>query len=240
MRRVGRKLRPALYPYVTCARCRLATLCLVSTSPALRHGSTTPATRRALFAPLTLGCAALMLAGCSLFPGGVTHYVPEPAVVLQGYDCQVAAPGVSAADLADPASFATGSVPEGFVTAGVVRCRWDFAVPSGPSPTDPASPSSSATAPPGYVVVEEHLGGNFGPLLAALAEPSDRQGGGACPAMAEMVPDVWLVNAAGKAVHVQWPLTVCNFTKPGVRDALVDLSLVSTTTLHFPMPAGPR
>ena len=173
----------------------------------------------------------LGLAGCGLMPGGATHYLPEPAVVLDSYDCNVAVPGAGAADLKDPASFARGSVPEGFATVGVVRCRQDFKLPSGPPAVGP-SPKSD----PGYVIVEDHLSGDFKPLLVALAEPSDRENGGVCPAMAEIIPDLWLLNAAGKAVHVQWPVDGCGFTKTGVMEALADLAVTSSTTLHIPVP----
>ena len=213
----------------------------MSNSPALLHGRTTPATRRAPLAPLALGSLALGslalgLAGCGLIPGGVTHYVPEPAVVLDGFDCKVAVPGVNAAELEDPASYFKGSVPDDFVTAGVVRCRQDFVWLAESAPADP-SPASEPE--PGYTVVQEHLSGDFKTLLTALAQPSDHQDGGECPAMAEIVPDVWLLNAAGKAVHVQWPLTACNFTKPGVMEALADLAVISSTALQFPVPGTP-
>ncbi|MDJ0313761.1 hypothetical protein [Arthrobacter sp. H35-D1] len=224
----------------------------MSTSAALPPGSTTPDTPRPLLAPRAPGSLAAAhravafpamvfpvpvfvvvgLAGCGLMPGGTTHYIPEPAVALAGYDCNVAVPGMGAAELKDPASFARGSVPEGFATAGVVRCREDFNLPSGPPPVGPSPKSESD---PGYAIVEEHLGGDYAPLLAALAEPSDRQNGGVCPAMAEIIPDLWLLNAAGKAVHVQWPLTACHFTKPGVSEALANLTVTSSTTLHVPV-----
>lgn len=220
----------------------------MSNSPAPRLGRTTPATHRPLFAHLALervasarlalvfpvlGCLLLVVTGCGLIPGQVTHYLPAPAVVLDSYDCKVAVRGAGAADLSDPASIATGSVPDGFVTAGVVRCREDLFLPSGPPPVDPSPTSASE---PGYIIIEEHLGGDYAPLLAALAEPSDREDGGVCPAMAEIIPDVWLINAVGQAVHVQWPLDSCGFSKPGVMEALADLTVTSSTTFHVPVP----
>ncbi|MDO5752147.1 hypothetical protein [Arthrobacter sp.] len=218
----------------------------MSNSPVLRFGSehlasTTPATSRTPLAPLALGCLlvgslVLGLAGCGLIPVGVTHYVPEPAVVLDSYDCKVAVPGVGAAELEDPASSSKGSVPDGFVAAGVVRCSQDLSWTSVPAPAGPSPTSEPNTR---YTIVEEHFSGDFEPLLTALAQPSDHQDRGECPAMAEIVPDLWLLNTAGKAVHVQWPLTACNFTKPGVMEALADLTVTSSTILHFPVPGTP-
>ena len=124
-------------------------------------------------------------------------------------------------------------VPDGFVTAGVVRCSQDLSWTSVPAPAGPSPTSEPNTR---YTIVEEHLSGDFEPLLTALAQPSDHQDRGECPAMAEIVPDLWLLNTAGKAVHVQWPLTACNFTKPGVMEALADLTVTSSTILHFPVP----
>ncbi len=111
------------------------------------------------------------LAGCSLIPGGVSHYVPEPAVVLDGFDCQVAVPGMSEAQQKDPASLARVSVPEGFATSRVVLSSLDLYLPTGPPSTDPplTDPSSKVAPESVYTVVEEHLDGDFPALLAALA-----------------------------------------------------------------------
>ncbi|MGO4384749.1 hypothetical protein [Specibacter sp. RAF43] len=185
---------------------------------------TTPATRLALLACLALGLGAGGLAGCGvLLPGRVTHYTPGPAAVQGAADCLATSswhgPGMSPA----PDVGATlGSVPPGFVPVDAVLC----------SPGPPTAQGS--TGPPRQTILEQHLSGDYEPLLAALEEHSDRQEGGVCPAMAELIPDLWLVNAAGKAVHVQWPLTGCGFSKPGVRKALDALAVSSARTLNLP------
>lgn len=259
MRPVGLRLPPALYRYVTRTPYCLATLCLVSSSHLLRRGRTTPATRRAPLAPRALafrargssalvlgalGSSALVIAGCGLIPGGVTRYVPEPAAIMAGYDCHVAVPGVSAAELADPASFGTGSVPEGFVTAGVVRCRLDGYFSAGPDEATPAEPGAKQPSRPvpAHIIIEEHLGGDVKPLLAALATPSDKARGNiACTADMELVPALWLLDRSGRAVHVQWPTDTCGTTrdKPGTSAALAQLTVTSSTTLRFPMTPFP-
>ncbi|WP_343320008.1 hypothetical protein AAFM46_05735 [Arthrobacter sp. TMP15] len=111
------------------------------------------------------------LAGCSLIQRGVSHYVPEPAVVLDGFDCQVAVPRMPEAQQKDPASLARVSVPEGFATSRVVLGSLDLYLSTGPPSTDPplTDPSSKVAPESVYTVVEEHLDGDFPALLAALA-----------------------------------------------------------------------
>ncbi|MCU6479487.1 hypothetical protein QO003_003957 [Arthrobacter silviterrae] len=184
---------------------------------------TTAAAGRALPGCLALGLLAGGLAGCNvLLPGRVTHYTPDPAALQDKVDCTVPSewrpgygPTASAAQL-------MGSVPPGFVPVDAVECTFDFSVPA-------------RTATPGPPrMVERHLSGDFAPLLAALAQPSDRQDGIACTADGEIVPSLWLVNAAGKAVHVTWPVDACGKTrgKPDTAKALAGLKTVSAKPLE--------
>ncbi|MEO8222051.1 MAG: hypothetical protein ABI563_14850 [Specibacter sp.] len=163
-------------------------------------------------APLALlVCLPPVLAGCIIWPGPVTHYTPAPATLQAKVDCR--ANSFEQNPLESPSPTVTalmGSVPKGFIPVDAVLC----------SPGDTASQE-----------IESHLTGDYGPLLAALAESSDNPGeGDACPAMAEFLPDLWLVEAGGRAVHVRWPQTECGFAKPGVRAALDGLTAASPNT----------
>lgn len=202
---------------------------------------TTPAGRLALLACLALGLGAAGLAGCAAgpapeakptadfptfdmpTPGPITHYTLAPAALQSKVDCLAnsswllhgESPAPAVADL-------MGGVPQGFVPVDVVECRRNDA-----SATTAATPS-----PP--TIRERHFSGDYAPLIAALAVPSDRQTGIACEAMLEVTPDLWLVDSARRAVHVTWPKTACNFSKPGVQKALDGLAVASTTTLNRP------
>lgn len=192
-----------------------------STLPARR---TTPVPRRALPTRLALAaCLALCLAGCSAVTGRTTHYTPAPAALQENADCLATSywnePLVTAPpEVADK----MGSVPQGFVPVDAVEC----------------SPGQRifrqvGTEPAWASILEQHLSGDYGPLLAALAEQSERQDGGSCIAMAETIPDLWLVDSAGKAVHIVWPHDACGFTKPGVRQALAALKVTSSKSIDF-------
>ncbi|WP_207345021.1 hypothetical protein [Arthrobacter sp. E3] len=81
------------------------------------------------------------------------------------------------------------------------------------------------------IVTKEHLSGDYTALLAALAEPSDRAHNVSCLDFAELVPELWLVNADGQAIKVQWPLDGCEHSKPDTAKALAGLTVTDTTTL---------
>jgi hypothetical protein len=187
---------------------------------------TTAATRRALPGCLALGLLAGGLAGCDvLLPGRVTHYTPGAAAIQDKADCTVPSEWRPGYGPTAPAAQLMGSVPPGFVPVDVVECTFDFSVPA----------STATPGPPR--MVERHLSGDFAPLLAALAQPSDRQDGIACTADGEIVPSLWLVNALGKAVHVAWPVDACGKTrgKPDTAKALAGLKAVSTKPLEVPV-----
>ncbi|ALE91715.1 hypothetical protein AOC05_04125 [Arthrobacter alpinus] len=81
--------------------------------------------------------------------------------------------------------------------------------------------------------------------MLALAEPSDVSNGDPCTADMQIVADLWLVDASGMDVHVQWPLDVCNKTKPGSSQALAALEVRETRYLDGPIqekepPPGPQ
>lgn len=80
-------------------------------------------------------------------------------------------------------------------------------------------------------VTEEQLTGGLGPLLAALATPSERGGPGSCLDYGEILPALWLVNAQGKAINVQWPMDSCGNSPPGNAAALAALTATTEKTL---------
>lgn len=163
--------------------------------------------------PLTV--AAVMLSACD----PVTHYRAEPAALQDVVDCSVATGMISVPS--GPDAPLKGRVPDGFVPVDAVRCIWELPAVSG-----------QATTSPRAIIRVEHLTGDYTALLAALAQPSDRGGSANCIDIAEILPEVWLVNAAGGAVHVQWPLDSCEKSKPATATALAKLTVTETTTIE--------
>jgi hypothetical protein len=84
----------------------------------------------------------------------------------------------------------------------------------------------------GFSVTAVTFAGDFAPLLAALAEHDDDDSNVACTADLEQVPPLWLVDAAGRAINAHYPENACGKTKPGVRDALAELTARKTTILR--------
>ena len=157
-----------------------------------------------------IGLAAagvLLLASCSS-PASPEQYLPEPATPQAAVDCSTAT-GWEASST-EPAARLKGSVPDGFVPVEVVTCT-----------LDPATMTAT----------EEWLSGDFGPLLAALATPSERGGPASCLDYAEILPAIWLVNAEGKAIDVQWPMDSCDHSLPGTAAALAALTAGPAKTL---------
>lgn len=179
------------------------------------------------------GVVALLLGACTSGAGTdtpttaqPTHYTPAPAALQDRVDCLAPSERRSGSGATSPESKLMGSVPEGFVPVEVVRCLPDYVQPPGPS--------SKA----GPVIAKEQLTGDYTALLAALAQPSDRQDGVACRADAEILPGLWLVNAADKAVHVVWPVDACGKArgKPDTAKALDMLTVGGRTVLTAPAP----
>lgn len=184
-----------------------------------------PASRLAPAAAL-LACLALVLAGCTKYTGEVTHFTPAPATVHKKADCLATSywnePLMTAPpDVADT----MGSVPQNFVPVDVVVC----------SP-GPQIFRQVSTEPAWASILEEHHSGDYTALLTALEQQSDRQSDGSCFSMAEIIPDLWLVDAAGSAVHIEWPHDACGFSKPGTREALAALPVSSSTSIDTRPP----
>lgn len=180
--------------------------------PGAVHGSAAPGV-------ISVAAVAVLLAACN----PISHYQPPTAAVQNTFDCSVATGMI--AGTSGPGASLRGRAPDDFPVADVVRCTWDI----------PAGSASSTTAPE-PVITQDHLSGDFAPLLAALAEPSDRESGVACPDYAEILPELWLVNTVGEAAHVQWPLNSCGKSKPATAKALAALTVTTSSTMKAEEP----
>ncbi|TDK23941.1 hypothetical protein E2F48_14190 [Arthrobacter crusticola] len=167
---------------------------------------------------------SVLPSGCGGAPGGNAQPV-DAAEIVDSYDCLAPnlggwavhpdpthPPGPQHLDAPDP-----GRVPTGFIPTTAVRCDQMASV------EDAEGQWSAVTA--------VTLTGDLTPLLAALGELDDGIGPGPCTADIELVPPLWLVDAAGRAIHAHYPRDRCAKTKPGVHTALAGLSVRDTTTL---------
>ncbi|WP_146215841.1 hypothetical protein [Cryobacterium arcticum] len=176
--------------------------------------------------------AGLLLSGCGGPGSGML--ARDIAKIVDGYDCL--APNLtfwafppdstSTPDPEHPYAPKAGWVPEGFTPTTAVRC-------------DVIVDSRDAQ---GFSITAVTFGGDLTDLLSALAEPDDDDDAiAACTADLEIVPPLWLVDEAGQAINARYPVDVCGKTKPGVRDALVALPVLDSTTLQrtevHPVPA---
>jgi hypothetical protein len=167
---------------------------------------------------------SVLLSGCAGVPGGNGPNV-DGAEIVQGYDClapnladwSVALGPSTAPDPQHPDAPEAGRVPTSFTPTTVVRCDLGATI------EDAQGLWSGVT--------EVTLTGDFAPLLAALAEPDDGTWPGPCTADMELVPPLWLVSADGDALNAYYPRDRCGKTKPGVHEALADLTVQETTAL---------
>ncbi|WP_427017051.1 hypothetical protein ACQCSX_20555 [Pseudarthrobacter sp. P1] len=178
-----------------------------------------PGLRRRAVLPTLALASSHALAGCQFLPWTVEHYLPAPAVVRDRVDSVASARfAVSPPNATGSPAPEGGSVPEGFAPAAAVLCSTAGGLVDGPGGK-------------GRAVVEERLSGDLAPLLAALAEPSDRaRPDQSCTADLEIVPTLWLVDARRRAIIAEWPTTGCGKTKPGVHQALAGMATVQSTT----------
>ncbi|WP_146233418.1 hypothetical protein [Arthrobacter psychrolactophilus] len=191
---------------------------------------TTPAFRLTLLTSVALA-SSFALGGCTsagpepsqtLEAATVTEFVPKPAVPQKGIECPASLDDLpSNADTNYP-SEPRGSVPEGFVTEKVFICRSDMADVDGLTK---------------LVIKQEELQGDFAPLLAALAVPSDRAGDDGqlvCNAILETFPILWLVNANGDAIDAALPTTRCRQAsgKPETQQAIDALTVARTAIVQ--------
>ncbi len=161
--------------------------------------------------------AVATLAGCGEMPEGRGQSRPV-AELVDAVDCTATD---AVAEPEEPSATpppAAGGVPEGFVPVEVIRCD--------------AFLMATLEDDEGLwsAVTEERLTGNVGALVDALAEPSDGPlANQACTADMELVPDLWLLDARGRAMRAAWPTNSCGKTKPGVREILAGMEMVEST-----------
>jgi len=151
---------------------------------------------------------------------------------------------------------ASGSVPRGFEPVRVVECRTGLVpltlpsqelVPSSgvvpseqstpapgesqqPSAPAPVSGSAQPVAPAPVSVLEVVREGELDALLAALSRPSDPVPfNQVCAAMLELPPQVYLVDALGRAVRPSWPVDACGFVQADARAALAHVPELRTS-----------
>jgi hypothetical protein len=180
----------------------------------MRPRQSPPRVTAAFSVLLGTAAACVLLSGCGGAPGGDAPQVAAGRIVA-GYDCL--APNLidwvlpphtnSTPDPEHPYAPKAGRVPDGFTPTTAVRC-------------DVTAGTGDAQ---GFSVTAVTFAGDLAPLLAALAEPDDDDSNVACTADLELVPPLWLVDAAGKAINPHYPVDACGKTKPGVRDALAEL-----------------
>ena len=178
-----------------------------------------------VMAALLLGTAAagVLLSGCVGTSGDDAPEV-DPARIVDQHDCL--APNLiawalplhtnSTPDPEHPYAPKPGRVPDDFTPTTAVRC----------------DVIANTDGTEGFSVTAVTFAGDLAPLLAALAEPDDDDSTVACAEYLELVPPLWLVDAAGRAINAYYPVDACHHTLPGVRDALAALPVVDTTTLR--------
>ncbi|GAA3766028.1 hypothetical protein GCM10022240_18140 [Microbacterium kribbense] len=149
---------------------------------------------------VSAGVLAVLVAGvlAACAGGPFASPIPRPDAT------PVAALGCPAADDGS----AGGSVPDGFAPAAAYLCD--------PHATrDDAQGTWSGTRLTRYE-------GDFGPLLAALAEPDEPVWNGACPAIGFAGPLLWLGDDGGRFVPVAYPKDGCGMPRTGAVFAAVD------------------
>ena len=172
---------------------------------------------------------AVLLSGCAGLPGFPAATDTPFAQLAAKVDCQApnlnheivvrdGAPTQTNLTAEHPAAPDPGRVPADFEPVAAYRCTFFGSL-------DDAQGRWSA-------VQVETLTGDFGQLLAALAEPTDQAGlNQVCSLDMEFVPELWLENADDEALRVAWPRTACMKTKPATHAALDNLDLTDTTLL---------
>ncbi|GGM52707.1 hypothetical protein [Microbacterium saperdae] len=160
---------------------------------------------RRIMASALLG-SAMLLAGCGLIPGVGTDPRIDASPVAQ-----VACPETYEADYAE-----AGLVPDGFTAVAVLRC-------------DPYASQEDADGTWSGALLERREG-DLRPVLAALAQPSDSPSTGPCPAIAYLIPELWIEGEDGTVVRVAIPTDGCGAPKPvGLDEALEALDVAEET-----------
>jgi len=219
-----------------------------------------PADRRRPFRLAVAVAGLLGLAACGtqsapVDPGATDPATTTPAsaeVVEAGPDCLaddvVASMSLLPHDTGRPGP-APGTVPPDFEPAAVVECRVPFAeLLQEPAPPtlvprvddlDAVDPDGEPDVVQRLTVEEVTLTGDLGPLLAVLARDSAPPSKGACMAMMEMKPVIFLVDSEGRAVWPQWPVDGCGFLRDGAAATLEGLTETGVTVHEIDQCVGP-
>ncbi|WP_104196829.1 hypothetical protein [Cryobacterium sp. M15] len=174
--------------------------------------------------------SALLLSGCAGLPGYPAATGTPVAQLVADVDCQ--APNLKNNWMV----FREGALPQTDLTATHPDAPEPGMVPADFEPVAAylCTLSGSVDDDQGRwaAVTVETRTGDLGPLLSALAEPSDQAGfNQACTADMEIVPELWLENATGEAMRAAWPSTACGKTKRATWKALEKLALTDTVKL---------
>lgn len=156
-----------------------------------------------------LAVALVALVGCTATHGAPQR--PVATVTTTAPDCRAAdvvAQLVGGRGSAAPTT-PPGTVPGGFTPVAAVEC------------------SSAGGA---QAVVERRLTGDLAALVTVLDRPSDRVAD-VCPAMGQVQPVLYLVDAQGRTVRVAWPLDRCGFIQQRATDAVAALHVDAQQTL---------
>jgi hypothetical protein len=178
-----------------------------------------------LSALFVLAASALGVSACASHPEAVPVPPAPPSEAVPAVNCSA------------EWDVGWGSVPADFEPVAVYVCDPLLELaPRDERPEDPplvladpddiGEPPPPATAPapdPGPAKLRQ-LEGDLSALLAAFAVPNDPKWLGACPAIGVIVPDVWLVDAGGWAIRPAYPVDGCSIPKPGVNEALAELT----------------
>ena len=149
---------------------------------------------------------AMLLSGCGLVPGGG----PDPRIEASPV-AEVACPETYEDGYAEG-----GLVPAGFTPVAVLRC-------------DPFASQEDASGTWSGALLERREG-DLRPVLAALAQPSDPHSTGACPAIAYLIPELWIEGADGTVIRVAVPTDGCGAPKPvGLDEAIEALDVAEET-----------
>lgn len=149
---------------------------------------------------------AMLLAGCGLIPG----IGPDPRIDASPV-AEVACPETYEDGYAEG-----GLVPSGFTAVAVLHC-------------DPYASQEDAEGTWSGALLER-LEGDLGPVLAALAQPSDPHSTGPCPAIGYMLPELWIEGDDGTVIRVAIPTDGCGAPKPvGLDEAIESLDVAEET-----------
>ncbi len=196
---------------------------------------------------LVLGCVAALTACAGV--GGPTVDVPA-AEVADGADCLAddvvrGLLGAVPRDAEPRPAPAAGRVPDGFAPVHVVECRTEpLRISTAPPPVlvpDPPGgevdlhdleeadvPAGAGPGTPDVLRMRELVReGDLGRLLRALARPSQApRPDQVCTADMVVVPQVYLVDADGRAVRAAWPHDARGKPLHGVTESLATVPVV--------------